>query len=68
MTNDISRRDFLAVTATMAAASQVPIGAITDPPQGPAKRGTVALFQGDSITDSGRNRNATEPNSAGALG
>ena len=68
MTNDISRRDFLTATALIAAASQAPIGAITDPPQGPAKKGTVVLFQGDSITDSGRNRTATEPNTAGGLG
>lgn len=29
---------------------------------------TVVLFQGDSITDCGRNRGAAEPNAAGALG
>src|SRR6266702_2065216 len=48
----------------------LPIGAITKPPQGPTKPqgGTVVVLQGDSITDSGRNRDATEPNSAGALG
>ena len=70
MKHDISRRNFLAATAALAAASQAPIGAITKPPQGPAKPqgGTVVVFQGDSITDSGRNRDATEPNSAGSLG
>jgi lysophospholipase L1-like esterase len=30
--------------------------------------GTVVLFQGDSITDCGRNRGAGDPNVAGALG
>jgi len=68
VTHDISRREFLRATAFIAAASQQPIGAITNSPQGPAKRGTVVLFQGDSITDSGRNRTATEPNTAGGLG
>lgn len=65
MTNDISRRDFLAATAGVSAASQLPIRAITN--QAPAK-GTVVLFQGDSITDAGRNRDSAEPNAAGALG
>jgi len=68
VTHDISRREFLRATAFIAAASQQPIGAITNSPQGPAKRGTVVLFQGDSITDSGRNRTVTEPNTAGGLG
>jgi len=68
MTNDISRRDFLAATAAMAAASQVPIGAIAEPPQAPASKGTVVLFQGDSITDASRNRESGDPNAAGALG
>jgi len=61
MTSDISRRDFLAATAAMAAASQLPIGAVTSP-------GSVVVFQGDSITDAGRNRDSAEPNAAGALG
>jgi lysophospholipase L1-like esterase len=65
MTSDISRRDFFAATAAMAAASQLPVGAITN--QAPAK-GTVVLFQGDSITDAGRNRASADANSAGALG
>jgi len=68
MTSDISRRDFLAATAAMAAASQVPAGAITNPPQAPVSKGTVVLFQGDSITDAGRNRESGDPNAAGALG
>ena len=68
MTHDISRREFLRTTAFIGAAAQQPIGAIANSPQGPAKRGTVVLFQGDSITDSGRNRTVTEPNTAGGLG
>src|SRR5437762_8331483 len=68
MTNDISRRDFLAATATMAAASQLPIGAVTDPPQAAAAKGSVVVFQGDSITDAGRKRESADANAAGALG
>jgi lysophospholipase L1-like esterase len=39
-----------------------------DWPQTPAPAGTVVLFQGDSITDSGRDRNSADANTAGALG
>jgi len=41
-------------------------GALWRLPRPPA--GTVVLFQGDSITDCGRNRAAGDPNVAGALG
>jgi len=68
MTNEISRRDFLAATATLAAASQLPIGATTNPAQAAAGKGSVVVFQGDSITDAGRNRDSAGPNAAGALG
>ncbi|PYO88943.1 MAG: lysophospholipase [Gemmatimonadetes bacterium] len=68
MTDDISRRDFLAATATLAAGSQLPIGAIANPAQAAPAKGTVIVFQGDSITDSGRNRESADPNAAGALG
>lgn len=67
MTSDISRRDFLAATAAMAAAAQLPIGATKNPQQAPAK-GSVIVFQGDSITDAGRNRDSKDANAAGALG
>jgi lysophospholipase L1-like esterase len=59
--NDLTRRDFIAATTTALIASA----------RWPAARspsGTVVLFQGDSITDCGRNRAAAEPNTAGALG
>jgi lysophospholipase L1-like esterase len=36
--------------------------------QQPAATGSVILFQGDSVTDCGRDRSATDANSAGALG
>ena len=60
MSHDLTRRDFLATTAAIVGSTQLP--------QAAAKKGTVVLFQGDSITDSGRNRTATEANAAGALG
>jgi lysophospholipase L1-like esterase len=64
----MNRREFIATAAIVAGATQLPGGAIANPPQGPAKKGRVVLFQGDSITDAGRNRDAREPNAAGALG
>src|SRR5207245_7032114 len=36
--------------------------------RGARAEGTVVLFQGDSITDGGRNRAASEPNQPGGLG
>jgi lysophospholipase L1-like esterase len=69
---DINRRDFIAASAAMIAATQQPlpapspIGVIANPPAPPG--GTVVLFQGDSITDCGRDRNSPAPNQAGALG
>jgi lysophospholipase L1-like esterase len=56
----MNRRDFVAATAALAGAAhwQVP---------GSAKA-TVVLFQGDSITDCGRDKNSKEPNAPGALG
>jgi lysophospholipase L1-like esterase len=68
MTDDISRRDFLAATATMAAAIQLPMGALSEPPQAAPAKGAVVVFQGDSITDAGRNRDSANANAAGALG
>jgi lysophospholipase L1-like esterase len=67
MTNDMSRREFLAATAVMAAGSQLPSGAPKNPPQAPAK-GSVIVFQGDSITEAGRNRDSKDANAADALG
>jgi len=66
MTNDISRRDFLAATAAMAAASQVPIGAIADRRKHRRRRNGRSV-PGGSITDAGRNRESGI-NAAGALG
>lgn len=56
----MNRRDFLATSAALAATAgwQAPS----------AKKATVVLFQGDSITDCGRDRNSKDANTAGALG
>ncbi len=66
MTSDLNRREFLLTSAALAAAQA--------PTQAPARRGarvakgSVILFQGDSITDTGRNRDSSDANAAGALG
>jgi lysophospholipase L1-like esterase len=56
----MQRRAFIAATTALLASSRWP-AATAESPQ-------VILFQGDSITDSGRNRTAAEPNTAAALG
>jgi len=58
----MNRRDFLATSAALAATA----GWQTSPPN--ATKATVVLFQGDSITDSGRDRNSKDANASGALG
>lgn len=63
MTIDVNRREFLAASAAVLAA-----GRITLPEPQHHEAGHVMLFQGDSITDAGRNRDSADPNSAGALG
>lgn len=65
MTSDLNRREFLLTSAALAAAAQTPA---QTPAQARPAKGTVVLFQGDSITDCGRNRESADPNSAGALG
>src|SRR6266511_1736527 len=65
MIRDLNRREFLLTTAALAAASRLPAQA---PAGGAAAKGGVILFQGDSITDCGRNRESADPNAAGALG
>jgi lysophospholipase L1-like esterase len=73
-TND--RRNFIRNTSigTLAALSipQIVSSALAAAPKGKKvsiEKGDIILFQGDSITDSGRvNRNAIVPNNAGALG
>ena len=67
MSNEINRREFIAATTILAGAAISP-AAVAEPPPAAAATATVVLFQGDSITDAGRNRDSAEPNAAGALG
>jgi lysophospholipase L1-like esterase len=62
MIDELNRREFLKTTAVLAAASQLPVQAPA------AQKGSVVLFQGDSVTDCGRNRDSADANAAGALG
>lgn len=56
-----TRRDFLAASVAVLAAH-------TELSHDARPTTSVLLFQGDSITDAGRNRSSTAANSAGALG
>ncbi len=62
----MKRRDFL--TATTALVGSARWAAAATLTQQPVSTGPVILFQGDSVTDGGRDRTATDANSAGALG
>ena len=66
MSHELTRRDFVTVAGALAGAALLPAAAAAAR-RSPAE-GTVVLFQGDSITDGGRNRAASEPNQPGALG
>ncbi|PYO94152.1 MAG: lipolytic protein G-D-S-L family [Gemmatimonadetes bacterium] len=65
---NMNRREFIAATAAAAGATRLPIAVVTEPPHGSAQKGRVVVFQGDSITDAGRNRDSHNANAAGALG
>jgi lysophospholipase L1-like esterase len=71
MTHDVTRRAFVSAAGAFAGAALWPAattaGLPAAPPSPPAK-GSVVLFQGDSITDAGRDRSAADPNAARALG
>ena len=61
------RRDFLAASAGVLGAAL--LGADAPVAAAAGKRGPLTiLFQGDSITDNGRNRSAADPNTAAQLG
>jgi lysophospholipase L1-like esterase len=72
MTHDVTRREFVTATAGAFAGSALwPAAAAVERPSAPATPpadATVVLFQGDSITDSGRDRSKAEANVASALG
>lgn len=72
---DLSRRNFLfKSTAGAAALASIPAivsGCMGETKQGPSnffKAGDVVLFQGDSITDAGREKEKELPNSAWSFG
>jgi lysophospholipase L1-like esterase len=67
-TRGISRRDFVAATGSAVGLAMGPAALWAAPRTGGPPPGAVVLFQGDSITDCGRDRAATEPNRADALG
>jgi lysophospholipase L1-like esterase len=71
-TKNLSRRSFLHATAlaggAMAAASVLPARQAIAAEKGELKPGTVILFQGDSITDAGRDKKNQTANNARGLG
>jgi lysophospholipase L1-like esterase len=69
MTRNLTRREFLAVAGVAAAGVACSSRRVPHSPDWITGRtSTTILFQGDSITDSGRNRTITAENSASALG
>ena len=70
MPDSLSRRHFLALSATTAAvAACLPLRrGIAAPSEARAAAGRIVLFQGDSITDAGRSRTVVGANVTAALG
>src|SRR2546425_5826094 len=62
------RRDFVATATALAGAALRPTVAWADRPSVRTAEGMVVVFQGDSITDCGRNRTVADPNAPAALG
>ncbi|HYT99710.1 MAG TPA: SGNH/GDSL hydrolase family protein [Gemmatimonadales bacterium] len=67
MSYELSRRDFVATAGALAGAALLP-AATGDRTSSPPADGTVVLFQGDSITDGGRDRGVADANAPRALG
>ncbi|HVH10555.1 MAG TPA: GDSL-type esterase/lipase family protein [Gemmatimonadales bacterium] len=67
MIPDLTRREFVTTTGALVAGAVAPFPMTHSPHPAPADS-TVVLFQGDSITDAGRDRSAANPNEARALG
>lgn len=63
--SDLSRRRFLATSGGLVGLAALP-GSLRINPPGAGRR--VVLFQGDSITDAGRDRTVAGPNVAAGLG
>src|ERR1700716_2645203 len=69
MTDQFTRRDFVTPAGAAAGAAVGPAASAISPSAlTPPADGTVVLFQGDSITDAGRDRGVADPNAARALG
>src|SRR5436309_104101 len=68
MTDHLTRRHFVTAASALAGAALLPTAAAAGRALVGSTDGTVVLFQGDSITDAGRDRSVTDPNSARALG
>ncbi len=65
----LSRRRFVALAAAAAAATVATAPSLNAaPPRATHAAGGTVLFQGDSVTDTGRSRAATGANNASALG
>jgi lysophospholipase L1-like esterase len=67
MSRDLSRRQFMTAAGAAAGLSLLPDAARAEPRR-PPPEGRIVLFQGDSITDAGRNRKDAAANHGGALG
>lgn len=63
----MKRRTFLQTSGAVGASAVLPFPGLR-PISTPQSPGTTILFQGDSITDCGRDRTVAGPNAAGALG
>jgi lysophospholipase L1-like esterase len=68
MSSHPTRREFVGLTGGLLGAALLPDLASPWRPEHRSSAGTTVLFQGDSITDVGRNRTATAPNAGNALG
>lgn len=72
MPRSLSRRDFVAGSAAsvaaLACAGAPAAGTAPSPSRAPRRAPGTVLFQGDSITDVGRNRTNAAPNATPALG
>jgi len=71
----VSRRQFLTVAAATAAVAacasnraKSPMSTASTATTSAVGRGGIVLFQGDSVTDVGRNMSSTKPNDLGGLG
>jgi lysophospholipase L1-like esterase len=68
MTDHLTRRDFVTAASAVAGAALWPAAYTANRAPARTADDTVVLFQGDSITDCGRDRTRPDPNAASALG